>query len=578
MTRIPIVIIFVFFSLNSDAQFKKNNENKKEDTGFEKKEREKLKYNTIFFDALQQKSLKNYKLSLELFETCIRLNPNESAAYYEAARINQILHNTDIALEQSRVSIKKDPANNWYIKLYAELLKKNQEYQKAAIEYKKLIKKLPKNQEYYFLLAETYIHNREYLRAIGVYDQIEEFFGIDKMISMQKYSLYMQENKTNLAIKEVEKIIQHFPSDIEALEILSELYLLNNQQSKAIGIFQKLAKENPGNGHVNLKLANYYRDIGDKEKSFNELKKAFENPNLLIDIKIPVIASYFPLLDSDETMKKQAFELCGILVKKHATNHKSHALNGDLFYAINDHENALENYLKSIEIEENQPQVWTQSIFILADQGDFDKVLEFSKQALNLFPFNPIFYYFQGVSESRMKQHNNSVKTLTLGLDYVVNNDLLKVEYYSTLAESQRNLGKHHESDSLFELALSINPDNALILNNYSYYLSLRKKNLEKAKEMSKRSNELDPENGTYQDTYAWILYQMGDYKNSEMWLKKAITNGGNKSSVIVEHYGDVLFMLGKKDEALKQWKQASVLDKNNNELLKKIKTMKLND
>ena len=95
---------------------------------------------------------------------------------------------------------------------------------------------------------------------------------------------------------------------------------------------------------------------------------------------------------------------------------------------------------------------------------------------------------------------------------------------------------------------------------------------------MSRRSNELDLENGTYQDTYAWILYQMGDYKNSEMWLKKAIANGGNKSSVIVEHYGDVLFMLGKKDEALKQWKQASVLDKNNNELLKKIKTMKLND
>ena len=196
-------------------------------------------------------------------------------------------------------------------------------------------------------------------------------------------------------------------------------------------------------------------------------------------------------------MKKQAFELCGILVKKHATNHKSHALNGDLFYAINDHENALENYLKSIEIEENQPQVWTQSIFILADQGDFDKVLEFSKQALNLFPFNPIFYYFQGVSESRMKQHNTSVKSLTLGLDYVVNNNLLKVEYYSTLSESQRNLGKHHESDSLFELALSINPDNALILNNYSYYLSLRKKNLEKAKEMSRRSNELDLENRT---------------------------------------------------------------------------------
>ena len=576
MRRLFIAIIFISFSLHSAAQFKKNNN--KEVGNVEKNERNTLKYNSIFFDAIQQKELENYEISLELFETCVRLNPNEAAAYYEAARINQILYKTDIAIEQSRISVNKDPQNTWYLKLYADLLKQNQEYQKAANEYKKLIKRSPKNQEYYFLLAETHIHDRKYLKAVDVYNQIEDVFGIDKMISMQKYSLYMQEKKTNLAIKEVEKIVQKFPADIEVLEILSELYLLNNQKEKAVEIFQKIATENPDNGHINLKLANYYRDQGDNKNSFKELRRAFENPNLIIDIKIPVIASYFPLLEKDEEMKRQALELCMILVNTHETNHKSHALNGDLFYAINDYDNALKNYIRSIEIEPNQSQVWTQSIFILADQAKFGKVLDFSKQAIELFPTNPIYYYFQGISESRIKQYNNSIKSLTIGLDFIVENNLLKVEYYTTLAESFKALDRHHESDSLFELALLINPENALVLNNYSYYLSLRKKNLEKAKEMSKRSNELEPKNGTYQDTYAWILYQMGDYNNSEIWLKKAISNGGGSSPVIIEHYGDVLFRLGKKDEALKQWKKAIILDEDNNSLLQKIKNKQVND
>ena len=93
---------------------------------------------------------------------------------------------------------------------------------------------------------------------------------------MQKYSLYMQLNKTNDAIKQIEALTQKFPKDIEALEILSELYLLNNQKNKALKVFHEIAKIEPGNGHVHLKLANYYRDQGENEKSYEELKKAFQ--------------------------------------------------------------------------------------------------------------------------------------------------------------------------------------------------------------------------------------------------------------------------------------------------------------
>ena len=88
---------------------------------------------------------------------------------------------------------------------------------------------------------------------------------------------------------------------------------------------------------------------------------------------------------------------------------------------------------------------------------------------------------------------------------------------------------------------------------------------------MSLKCNELEPENGTYQDTYAWILYQLEDYKNAKEWLLKALSNGGDNSAVVVEHFGDVLFRLGDVNQAIDQWKNAQNLDEDNEMLQKKI-------
>ena len=66
-------------------------------------------------------------------------------------------------------------------------------------------------------------------------------------------------------------------------------------------------------------------------------------------------------------------------------------------------------------------------------------------------------------------------------------------------------------------------------------YLSLRKFNLEKAQKMSYKCNELEPNNGTYQDTYAWILYQLGDYREAKKWLEKALNNGAGDSPIVVD-------------------------------------------
>ena len=136
-----------------------------------------------------------------------------------------------------------------------------------------------------------------------------------------------------------------------------------------------------------------------------------------------------------------------------------------------------------------------------------------------------------------------ALENLNSGLEFVIDNKALKLEFHTSLAETYHLLQMHSQSDSIFEMILLDYPDNILVLNNYSYYLSLRNERLEIAKKMSYKCNTLEPNNGTYEDTYAWILYCLGDFVEARNWIEKSMSNKGNESSVIVEHYGDILYL-----------------------------------
>ena len=176
----------------------------------------------------------------------------------------------------------------------------------------------------------------------------------------------------------------------------------------------------------------------------------------------------------------------------------------------------------------------------------------------------------------RKKEYTTSINIFNQGIEYVFDNNILLNEFYNSLAECYNETKEYKSSDSLFELSLKINPSNPTVLNNYSYYLSLRGVNLEKAKEMSFNSNLLEPNNGTFQDTYAWILYKLQQYDEALSWILKAVENGSSESPVVLEHYGDILYKLNRKNDAFEKWEQAKVIGEGSELLEKKIREKKL--
>ncbi|MBC8266182.1 MAG: tetratricopeptide repeat protein [Flavobacteriales bacterium] len=573
-----IFIILCFLSVQTFAQWKsyypegtKRKTTKKEKNKETEKGDTKFKFDSHFYNALSLKSLENYDDALLEFEKCININPENPVPFYESAIIYKLFSQVESALEFSKKAYYLNKENIWFQLLYAELLTSNGQNTKAAIIYKQLIKKYPGNEEYYYLLADNYIYSRRFSEAIKIYNQLEKHKGLDKNIIIQKQKLYLENKNLKGAISEIKKLIEINKNDINAYETLSELYLLNNETDKAFEIFKKILELDPEDAKVHLTLADYYREQGDNEKSYKELKAAFSSPKLSIDIKVNILISYYSLIEFSEQMKNQAMELCEILVKTHEGNPIANAIYGDFLYQDGQNLKAKAQYKRVIELDENRPQVWSQLLFIESELEDNKELESDSEKAFQLFPSNPVYYFFNGIANSRLKNHKKAIISLEMGLEFVIETPALLVQFYSTLGDNYHSLKKHQKSDSLYNLALAFDPDNVQILNNFSYYLSLRNQDLEKASEMSKKSNELSPDNASFQDTYAWILYQQKNYKEAKIWLEKAYKNGGKNSPVITEHFGDIYFKLGDKEQAIIFWKKAKELGDGSKYLEKKI-------
>ena len=579
MMKKAIIIILCLLNVQAFAQWKsyypegknKNNKDVKQEI-----DKNNSIFNTHLFDALKEKSLENYEEALEQFQKCIKMDDKQALPFYESALINKRLGNLNLAAEQAKIAAEIDGDNRWYQLNYAEVLFANQDFNSAAVEYKKLLLKEPGNRELYFMLSDMYIYAKNFMKAIEVYDDLEQIRGIDRMVCMQKHKLYMQLDKRKYAIKELQNLLEKFPNEIDALEILSELYLLNDEKEKAFDIFKQLAIIAPENGRIHLTLADYYRDKGDNIKSFEELKLAFKSRKLGVDVKVSILASYFQLLAVNNIMKEQAYTLAKLLMEIHPNEVKPNAIYADILYTDNRFTEAKEQYLIVLEKDKTKSQVWSQVLFIQAEQNDFEGMLKTSEQALTYFSTDPLFYYFNGVANKWFKNYDLAINSLNMGVEFVLDNKMLLLEFYSSLADSYHAIKEHKLSDEYYEKSLVIDSNNVLVLNNYAYYLSLRKINLEKAKKMSYKCNELEKDNGTYQDTYAWILYELADYEQAKIWMQKSLANGSDMSAVVVEHYGDILYKLGNIEGAILEWKKAKNLGEASKFLDKKLEDGKL--
>lgn len=586
-TLIYIFIFLISFTQSTLAQKKgKSKTPAKEDLkrlklGWQDEKR----VQTLLFDGILAKIKGNYTSVDSCYKELLKIDPNNDAAMYELAQLYHSKQDYDSKSnwEQSMYyaenAVKLSPQNIWYKLLYADVLSVGKDYAKAAQTYKQLIDIEPNNYNYYFDLAFMQINNTEYAEAVKTYDLIETKIGVNEEVNLAKQKLYLKLGNLNAAIKETEKLIQSDTSEPRYYLALAELYLASNMPDKAVETYSTLLKISPNNPIAHLSLAEYYRKTGNNTQYFEELKIAFNQPELPLETKAKILIPFIEMSKNNPEIKEQVNNLVSTITQKHQNEALAYIINADFLYSQNKKQEALTQYKKAAEMDNNLLEAWQQIMWLQYDLKKYDDLLKDSKHIIELFPNQTLPYYFNGLASMMNKNYPNASKSLRKAA--IINgseNKDLATQIYSLLGEAFYHQQNYEDSNLAFEKALSFKPNDPTILNNYAYYLSLQKNaDLKKALDLSQKSNELEPNNPSFEDTYAWILYKQKNYTEAKTWIEKSIKNGGNDSGAVLEHYGNILFQLKDTNQALKYWQQAKQKGGELSEFLdKKINDKKL--
>ena len=537
-------------------------------------EAQKTKAEMFFYEGLRLKALGDYRTAVINFDKVIAIDPNQAAAFYELSQMYLEMKTPETAFIYALKATTLDPKNEWYLIAAAETSEKSGNYLKAEKFYQALIVLKPAHIENYFSLANMQLARKKYKDALRTYDILSKKLGVTEELAIQKEKIWLKLNKVPKALAEIQTLIDRYPKEPKYYLLLADIFVANNTPDKAFAIYQKVLQLDSNNGYAQLELAEYYRIKKQEPMAMRYLYVAFKNPQINIDHKVSILAPYFSVIGK-QSQRKRALELASFLIVAHPAEAKAFAIYADLLYQDKQLDSAKIIYLQTIALDKSVFAVWQNLLLLQAETQDYNGLLKTSNQAIELFPNQNFVFYLNAAAKYQAKDYAAAAVAYHQALAITFDNKEMQAQIYSGLGDVYNELKEYAKSDSFYNASLALKPDEVFVLNNYAYYLALRKEQLPKAALMAKHANELQPNNASFEDTYAWVLFKMANYEQALIWIELAISHSETQTATLMEHYGDILYFLTKKDaavQAIEKWKAAKTLGAGSEQLSEKIK------
>jgi tetratricopeptide (TPR) repeat protein len=530
--------------------------------------------------------LEDYAKALVYYQKVLEINPESGTVHYKIAEVLSRSGKQDDMLRASlsiEQALKFEKKNKYFYLLGASIYSSLTRFDRAAQLYEAMLYEIPGTEEYIFELAAIYQYGNQPEEAIRAYDRAEKYMGVNETSSLQKFRLYAEAGKSREAQQELEKLLRAFPEEEHIVVACAEALSQKGNKNEAIEYLEALIQSSGQVSSARLLLAGLYRDTQQEEKARTLLLAVFDDPSVELTSKLIVMGTYNAELNqtkarnsSDPSKENFAQALFAKLQRDYPDEPNVHVIGGDLFLSIGRNSEAEREYLKAIESGQANFEVWQNLLYLEMQASEFDDVIVHSEKGLEYYPNQSMLYYFNGLAHLRKRSYPQAITSFEQSKKLSSANPGMVADINGMLGDAYNATKAYEKSDKAYEDALLFNPNNDLILNNYSYYLALRKANLEKAERLAAQLVKSNPDNATYLDTFAWVLYTREKYREARKIMERAIATG-NANATHFDHYGDILYRLGEIDQAVSQWEKArGMLNANTETLNKKIANRKI--
>lgn len=530
-------------------------------------------YNYFFLEGVRQQEMGNLTAAFDLLRHARDLNPNAPEVYYLLAPYYVDLKDDIRSRAYYERAATLDPENSSYIEKLGQLYVSQKDYPNAINAYEKLYALNKARVDVLQILYQLYGSQNEFQQMINVLNRIEVLEGSSEQISLSKMQIYEQMGEKRKEYDELKSLVDSHPLDLNYKVMFGNWLLQNGKKKEAVKLYRNVLKEEPTNALAKLSLLDYYRTIGDQATVDVITQELLQSPKTEKETKIALLRQVISsnqqanVSDSAEVMKlfSQALSVpqtdADILMMKAA------------YMSLKKMPKAEINrvYEQAIDVEPDNSRARIALIQNIWDTGDYDKVIAICRPAQEYNPEEMVFYYFQGMAQYQKHENDAALQTFRKGVSQIKadsNPDVVS-DFYALMGEILHEKGRLAESFQAYDSCLQWKPDNIAAMNNYAYYLSEANKDLPKAEQLSYKTIKAEPNNSTFLDTYAWILFQQKRYEEAKIYIDQAIRSDSTLTGVVKEHAGDIYAMTGDIDKALEFWQQ-SLKGGNQSAVLKK--------
>ena len=536
------------------------------------------KYDYFFLEAMRMKGKNEYDAAFGLLQHCLDINPTASSALYEISQYYMFLRQVpqgQVALEQA---VAFAPDNYWYSQGLVSLYQQQNELDKAAALLEKMVTRFPSKQDPLFSLLDIYSRQEKYNDVISTLNRLEKRLGKNEQLSMEKFRIYLQMKDDKKAFQEIESLVQEYPMDMRYQVILGDVYLQNGKKQEAYDAYQKVLAVEPDNPMALFSMASYYEQTGQKELYQQQLDTLLLNKKVTSDTKISVMRQV--IAENEQSSAKDSTQVIALfdrMMKQDMDDPQIPMLYSQYLLSKNMEQEAVPVLEQVVDLDPTNKAARLMLVNAAVKKEDYKQIIKVCEPGIEATPDALELYYYLAIAYHQAEQGDSVLSVCNRALEHITPDTRKEVisDFYSIMGDIYHTKKQMTEAYAAYDSALVYNSSNIGALNNYAYYLSVERRDLDKAEEMSYKTVKAEPNNSTYLDTYAWILFEKGNYAEARIYIDNAMKNDGEKSDVIVEHCGDIYFMTGDAEGALKYWKKALEMGSESKTLKQKIEKKK---
>jgi tetratricopeptide (TPR) repeat protein len=519
------------------------------------------RYQYFYLEALTQEGLGNNAEAFDLYRHCLEIDSLASEAHFAISDFYSSIGKDSLALWHLRKANSLDPKNDEFAERLGQYYLSQNMIEEGTRVYERLADMCRDRSDFLDILARIYQYKKDYPKMLETLNRLEVAEGQSENLTLSKMQVYSSMGDEKGAYEELSRLVKSHPNDLNYKVMMGNWLLANSRKDEALKAYKAVLKEEPGNPQAQMSLMDYYRATGNSAEADTLLYQILENPETEAQTRISLMRQVVADNEQgggDSTRILNIFSRILSLPQLTSDMAEMHVAYMNFKHMPQD--SILSGLNRVLAINPENIGARLQRLDIMWRDTIDEKVIAECEKAIDYTPEETALYYYLGLAKYLNKDDAGALKALRKGATTIKEETPKEISsrIYMIVGDILHSMNKAEEAYAAYDSCLNINPNEISCLNNYAYYLSEENRDLKRAEQMSYKTIKAEPENVTYLDTYAWILYMQKRYEEARIYIDQALKNDTvETSSVIWEHAGDIYIRLGLKSDASNYWQKA---------------------